>query len=295
MRQMFGCNVWKVSVDAGFSCPNVDGTAGTGGCIFCNTFSFAPSRQFANKSITEQLNEGVRRVKRHYQDRAEKFIAYFQPSTNTYAEPEYLDKLYREALAHPDIVGIAIGTRPDALPEKVFDMLERIAQQHWLQLELGLQSVHQRSLDFLHRHHSYQDFLNAFAELKRRKIRTCVHLILGIPNEDRNDVLTAAKEIARLQPESVKLHHLYVVKNTELARLWAAGQLTLPTLEEYAGLAVDFLERLPPNIVIERISGEADSDYLIAPSWTAKKHSARNAIDKEFRRRNSMQGSCYTD
>ncbi|MDR3234600.1 MAG: TIGR01212 family radical SAM protein [Planctomycetaceae bacterium] len=291
MRQTFGCNVWKVSVDAGFSCPNIDGTRGTGGCIFCSAASFAPSRRFEEKrSITEQLNEGIKRVKRHYQHRAEKFIAYFQPSTNTYGEPEYLHALYREALSHPDVAGIAVGTRPDALPESVLDVLERIAATYYLQLEIGLQSIHQKSLDFLERRHSYQDFLDAYERTKRRGIRTGIHLILGIAGEDHNDILATAGEVARLKPDCIKMHNLYVVRETRLAELWSAGTITLPTLPEYAALAVDFLERIPPDIVIERIAGETDSAYLLAPSWTAVKHRARNAVDQEFRRRSTQQG-----
>ncbi|MDR3181919.1 MAG: TIGR01212 family radical SAM protein [Planctomycetaceae bacterium] len=291
MRQTFGCNVWKVSVDAGFSCPNVDGTAGTGGCIFCNNAGFAPSRRFVQRySVTEQLDEGIKRVKRHYQNRAEKFIAYFQPSTNTYGEPAKLNALYREALSHPDVIGLAVGTRPDALPEPVLDVLEQIAAENYLQLEIGLQSIHQKSLDFLQRRHSYQDFLDAYERTKRRGIRTGIHLILGIMGEDRDDLFATAGEVARLKPDCVKIHHLYVVRDTQLAELWTAGKITLPTLPEYAALAADFLERLPADIVIERLSGEADAAYLLAPSWTAIKHAARNAVDQEFRRRNTRQG-----
>jgi radical SAM protein (TIGR01212 family) len=293
MRREFGCAVWKVSVDARFSCPNIDGTIGTGGCIFCNNPSFAPSRRLTSAlptklAIAEQLDEGIRLLRRRY--KAEKFIAYFQPSTNTYAAPNYLEQLYRSALSHHEVVGLAIGTRPDTLPDEVLDLLQELSKDHWIQLEIGLQSIHQKSLDFLQRGHDYAAFLDAFHRARQRQIRLGTHLILGIPGEDRNDVLATAKEVARLQPDCVKLHNLYVVRETRLAELWTEGKITLPMLSEYAGLVVDFLEIQSPDLVIERISGEADADYLLAPDWTCIKHAARNAVDQEFRRRNSFQG-----
>ena len=293
MRQQFGSDVWKVSIDAKFSCPNVDGTVGSGGCLFCNTHSFSPSRRLTPElSIHDQIAEGIRQLRRRY--RAEKFIAYFQPSTNTYAPVKVLEKLYRSALGHDNIVGLAIGTRPDTLPEEVLELLQELSQQYWVQLEIGLQSIHQKSLDFLNRGHSYTTFLEAFQRVRQRNIRMCVHLILGIPVENRSDVWETAEAMATLRPESVKLHNLYIVRETKLAEIWPAGQLTLPTLAEYANLVVDFLELQPPDLVVERISGEADADYLLAPDWSGIKHAARNAIDQEFRRRNSFQGSCLS-
>ena len=294
MWQQFGCNVWKVSIDARFSCPNVDGTVGTGGCVFCNTHSFSPSRRLTPKlSVHDQIAEGIRQLRRRYH--AEKFIAYFQPSTNTYAPVEVLEKLYRSALDHPDVTGLALGTRPDALPENVLELLQQLAQRYWVQIEIGLQSIHQKSLDFLNRGHSYALFLGAFQRVRQRNLRTCVHLILGIPIEDRSDVLATAKAMAALRPESIKLHNLCVVRETKLAEMWSAGRLALPTLSEYAGLVVDFLERQPPDLVVERISGEADADYLLAPDWSGIKHAARNAVDQEFRRRNTFQGIRWQD
>jgi radical SAM protein (TIGR01212 family) len=294
MRHEFGCAVWKVSVDAGCSCPNIDGTIGTGGCIFCNMPSFAPSRRF-NKpeiSIPEQIDAGIRQLRRRY-GKAEKFIAYFQPSTNTHTTPIRLKQFCQTALEHPEIVGLAIGTRPDTLPEDILDMLELLSQTTWVQLEIGLQSIHQKSLDFLNRGHNYPVFRNAFQRCRQRNLRVGVHLILGIPGEDRNDVLATAHEIAHLQPDCIKLHHLYVVRETRLEKLWQTGKIHLITLEEYAGLVVDFLEVLPPNIVIDRISGESDSSFLLAPDWTGIKHAARNAINQEFQRRKSFQGIRY--
>ncbi|MDR1271014.1 MAG: TIGR01212 family radical SAM protein [Planctomycetaceae bacterium] len=291
MRYEFGCAVWKVSVDVGCSCPNIDGTIGTGGCIFCNAPSFAPSRRFHKPevSISEQIDIGIRQLQRRY-GKAEKFIAYFQPSTNTYLMPERLEQFCRTALEHSEIVGLTIGTRPDTLPDEILDMLELLSQTAWIQLEIGLQSIHQKSLDFLNRRHNYPVFRDAFERCRQRNLRLGIHLILGIPGEDRNDVLATAREIARLQPDCVKLHHLYVVRKTQLEKLWQTGKIRLTTLEEYAGLVVDFLEVLPPNIVIDRISGEADASFLLAPDWTGIKHAARNAVNQEFQHRCSFQG-----
>lgn len=299
MRNRFGRNVWKVSVDAGFSCPNIDGTVGQGGCLFCNTSSFAPARRAGQgmrqagspgiKSVREQIDEGIRQLRRRYV-KAEKFIAYFQPSTNTHAPRSVLETCYREALEQGNIVGLAIGTRPDALPEPVLDLLETLSVETDLQLEIGLQSIHRKSLDFLRRGHDYATFLDAFRRSRARGLRLGVHLILGLPHEDRSDLLETADQIARLRPESVKLHNLYVARGTGLADLWHRGGLRLPTLQEYAQAVVDFLERIPAEIVVERISGEATDEYLLAPDWSGRKHAARNAIDQEFRRRNSWQG-----
>ncbi len=294
MRREFGESVWKVSVDAGFSCPNVDGTVGTGGCIFCNTHSFAPGRRLAVREnrtipIAEQIDEGIRQLQRRYA--AKKFIAYFQPSTNTYAAPDRLEAVYREAMEHPNVVGLAIGTRPDALPDAVLDLLADLSRKAWVQLEIGLQSIHPRSLAFLNRGHDFTSFGDAFHRARIRRLRLGVHLILGIPGENRDDILATADEIGRLQPETIKLHNLYVVRNTRLAEIWEQGEIRLPSLEEYASMVVDFLERQSPETVIDRISGEASSEYLLAPDWALVKHAARNAVDREFLLRNSCQGS----
>ncbi|MDR1290946.1 MAG: TIGR01212 family radical SAM protein, partial [Planctomycetaceae bacterium] len=293
MRRQFGCNVWKVSVDAGFSCPNV-GVDASGnnldGCIFCNINSFSPSRRLGTgKSILAQIDDGITQLKRHY-PKAQKFIAYFQPSTNTNAPINQLEKIYNEALKHPEIVGLAIGTRPDMLPDDVLELLAKISQEKYLQLEIGLQSIHQKSLDFLNRRHDYKTFVNAYNRARNHNINIGIHLILGIPNENRNDIICTANEIANLKPDSIKLHNLYVVRDTKLADYWNNGNLILPTIDEYAEMVVDFLERIPPEIVIDRISSEASDEYIIAPDWSKIKHAARNTINNLFMSRKSFQG-----
>ena len=287
MRREFGGVVRKISVDAHFSCPNIDGSVGRGGCIFCDAASFSPSRQIGLREISDQIEDGVTRLKRRFD--ASKFIAYFQPSTNTHAPVDVLERVYRSALRRPEIVGIAIGTRPDACSEPVLALLETLARETWLALELGVQSSHDRTLQWLNRGHDYRSFVDATRRARARGLRVGAHVILGLPCESRADVATTARRLATLGLHSIKLHHLYVVKGTRLERLWRDGAVPLPTLDEYAELVVDFLERLSPSTVVERVAGEVGSDYLVAPSWTAIKHAGRNAVERALRARDSYQ------
>jgi hypothetical protein len=287
----FGCRVWKVSVDGGLGCPNVDGTVGTGGCVFCNVASYSPSRRLPEASITDQINQGIGRVRRRH--RVDRFLAYFQPATNTYAPVERLRKLWEEALAHPDVDGLIIGTRPDCVADDVLDLLAELSRRTWLSLEFGLQTIHDRSLDWLHRGHHYDAFLDAVERTRRRGLRIGVHVILGLPGETRDDVLATARELARLKVDSVKLHNLYVARRTALARGWEAGQITLPDRREYVGWAVDFLEQLPPDCVIDRLSSDAPPEYLLAPDWCRDKSDVRRAIEAELVGRDTWQGRQY--
>lgn len=288
MRDRFGESVWKVSVDAGFTCPNLDGTVSRAGCVFCNARSFSPSRQKEFSSILAQIEYGITQLKRRY--RATKFLAYFQPSTNTHAPPAQLEAAYCEALAHPAIVGLIIGTRPDALGEEVLDLLEKIAARTFVQVDVGLQTIHDESLRWLRRGHCAADFFAAATRLNRRQIFWGAHLILGIPHETPEMICATADALAQLSPHAVKLHHLYVVRDTPLATQWKNGEVPLLSLEEYASIAVDVIERLPSQTIIERVSGEASAEWLLAPAWSSVKHAARNAIAAEFARRNSWQG-----
>ncbi len=290
-KETFSQSVRKVSLDAGFSCPNRDGTVGYGGCIFCDNVSFSPARRSGLKSIADQIEEGVRKLTARYGKSL--YIAYFQPSTNTYAPVDLLERLYNEAIQFPEIVGIAIGTRPDTLPDEVLDLLAQINRKTWLSLEIGLQTSHDSTLQFLHRGHLFDSFLDAVNRAKKRNLRLGTHLILGLPGESRVSVIETANQIAPLGLHSVKLHNLYVVRGTPLADLWTSGQLILPSQEEYAQMVVDLLERLPPNMVIERLSGDAPRDFLLAPEWSGRKNSIQNMILEIFRTRGTRQGSYY--
>lgn len=290
-KREFGGVTRKISVDAHFSCPNIDGTVGRGGCIFCDAASFSPSRFFGLDDLDAQIDDGIRQLRRRFN--VDRFIAYFQPSTNTHAPLEELRRKYEIALRRPEVVGLAIGTRPDALGEPVLDLLAEIARKKWLALEIGLQSANDATLKFFNRGHDVATFVDAVRRAKARGLRLGTHVVLGAPGESRDDMRRTARLVAELGFHSLKLHHLYVVKNTKLARLWEAGEVSPPTLEDYAEAVVDFLELQSPETVIERIAGEAAPPFLLAPDWTAVKHAARNAVDVAFRRRDSWQGKFF--
>lgn len=291
LRRQFGQRVWKVSVDGHFNCPNVDGTVATGGCVFCNIKSFSPSRRLRNCSITEQIDEGIVRIRRR--NKVDRFLAYFQPATNTYAPVAELREPYQEAIAHPEIVGLAIGTRPDCVTDGVLDLLAELSQRVWLSVEYGVQTMHDRSLDWMNRGHHYDAFLDAWARTRKRGLHAGVHLIMGIPGESREDMIATAREMARLGVDAVKLHNLYAVRDTPLAGWVSAGEVTLPTLTEFACVVADVLERLPPHCVIDRIGGDAPPDYLVAPQWCLDKAGVRQAVDAELAVRNTWQGRLY--
>jgi uncharacterized protein len=289
--QKFGGRAWKVSLDGGFSCPNRDGTLSTGGCIFCNPESFSPSRRLGPAPIRVQLEEGIRRVRaRHGAGAAERLIAYFQPGTNTYAPLPRLRVLLDEAISYPGIVGLAIGTRPDCVGDDVLDLLAEMSQKTWLNVEFGLQTIHDRTLDWLCRGHHYDAFVDAATRCRQRGLGIGAHVILGLPGETPDDMRATAREIGRLGVGSVKLHNLYAVHDTRLGEMVQSGQVRLPERDEYAGYVADFLEELPADCVVDRLSGDAPPQYLIAPKWCLDKPAIRAAIEAEFDRRGSWQG-----
>jgi uncharacterized protein len=289
LRHRFGGRVQKVSVDARFTCPNVDGTVAVGGCTFCDNRSFSPSRRLPRQAIGEQIDEGIRQLRRRYQ-KVERFIAYFQPATNTYAPVERLRAVYEEALAHPSVIGLAIGTRPDCLPNDVLDLLGEVAGRTHLSVEYGLQTIHDRSLEWMNRGHGYDAFLDAMARSQNRGFEICAHVMLGLPGETHDDMLATAREVARLRLDSVKIHNLYAVQNTPLADQVARGEVTLMGRNEYITTLIDFLELLPPSMVVERVSGDAPPDYFVGPAWCLDKPAVRLALEAELVRRDTWQG-----
>jgi uncharacterized protein len=290
-KQKFGEKIRKISLDAGLDCPNRNGTTGWGGCVFCDPVSFSPSRLLQIPSLTAQLEEGMRQVLVRFP--SQRFIAYFQPGTNTYGPIERLRECYEEAIRHPKIVGMAVGTRPDCVSNEVLDLLADISRQTFVQIEYGMQSSHNRSLEWMNRGHSFESFLDAFHRSRERGLNVGVHVILGLPGETREDMLVTARELAKLEIRSVKMHNLYAVKNTRLAEMVERGEVNLPEFAEYVGWVVDFLELLPPNVVIERLCGDAPAEYLIGPAWCMNKAAVKLAVEEEFRRRGTWQGiSC---
>lgn len=293
-QSRFGGRVWKVSVDAGTSCPNCDGTLADQGCIFCDARSFSPSRRLGGsaRSIADQVAEGTSRLRRRYGEASvQALVAYFQPSTNTYGPLKSLLPLWREAVRQPGVVGLAVGTRPDCAPDPVLGALADLQQEAWVSIEFGLQSIHQRSLDWLHRGHDFACFEDAVTRSHQRGLHVGAHLMVGLPCESREQILATAETIAQLRLDAVKLHNLYVVRDTPLAGMWERDELTLPEKSEYVQLVVDFLERLPPDCVIDRLVGDAPPDYLLAPDWCRHKAAVRHAVEEEFARRGTRQGA----
>ena len=291
LRQRYGGRVQKVSLDAGFTCPNVDGTVAVGGCTFCDNRSFSPSRRVKRAQIADQLADGMRRLKWRYD--VAKFIAYFQPATNTYAPVERLRPLYEAAIDHPDVVGLAIGTRPDCVPDDVMQLLTEMAGRTHLSVEYGLQTMHDWSLVAMNRGHGHAVTVEAIERSRGRGFEICVHVMLGLPGETRDEMLATAAEVARLNVDAVKIHNVYAVQNTPLGEDVLAGRAQLLERDEYVQIVVDFIEQLPPTCIVERVSGEAPPKYLIGPAWCLDKPALRTALEAEFARRDTWQGRVY--
>jgi radical SAM protein (TIGR01212 family) len=281
--------VQKVSVDGGFTCPNVDGTVATGGCTFCDNRSFSPSRRLPRADIRGQIDQSIARMRLRYR-KCDHFLAYFQPATNTYAPVDRLRTLYEQALAHPQIVGLVIGTRPDCVPSDVLDLLQELAGRTYLAVEFGMQTMHDQSLDWMNRGHHHAATIDAIQRSRGRGFEIGVHIMLGLPGESHADMLATAEEVARLNVDAVKIHNLYCVKNTPLADQVARGEVRLMERADYVHMLVDFIERLPPTMIVDRISGDAPPDYFIGPTWCLDKPAVKSAVLAEFARRATHQG-----
>ncbi len=289
LQRTFGCRVHKISIDAGFTCPNRDGTVAVGGCIYCNNASFSPGNR--RVSVTEQLAQGKRVVQQRYG--ACKFLAYFQAYSNTYSDIPQLQRLYDEALACEDVVGLAIGTRPDCVPDAVLDLLADYATRTYVWLELGLESGHEQTLVWLNRGHTVAAFDDAVQRAQQRRLQLCAHVILGLPGESSADMLATMQRLAALHLDAIKLHHLHVVRHTVLEKQYHQGKVPLLSLDEYATLVVDCLEVLPPEMIIMRLMGDAPRDMLVAPTWSLHKRAALQRIEQELERRDTYQGRRY--
>jgi radical SAM protein (TIGR01212 family) len=291
LRQRFGGKVWRVTVDAGFTCPNVDGTVTTGGCVYCDNRSFSPNRRLPHVDVRTQVQRGVRILEKYYG--ADRFLVYFQAATNTYAPLEKLRRLYDEALDHPQIVGLVVGTRPDCVGDDVLDLSQSYAKDRFVSLELGLQSIHERSLTWMNRGHSPGAFVDAVRRARGRGFEVSAHVILGLPGESKGDMLATAEALAALPVDAVKIHNLHVVRDTPLEQMYRSGAVKMLELPEYVDVVCDFVERLPPTMVIQRLSGDAPPEYLVAPAWCLDKPALLAAIHRELERRDSWQGRLY--
>lgn len=288
LRSRFGEKVFKVPLDPGFSCPNRHAD-GSGGCIYCSPRGSGDCAGMSSLPIQQQFDQVCRRMLKKW-PRVNKYIAYFQAYTATLAPANHLEQLYRTALAQPGVVGLSLATRPDCLPEPVLDLLGQLNRETMLWVELGLQSMHDSTLQFINRGHDFRCFLQAVAALHRRRIKVCAHIILGLPGEDRSMMLDTARAVGDLGLAGIKIHALHVVEGTVLADMWRRGEVALPTMEQYAGWAADVLEVLPKQMVVHRITGDAPREILLAPRWIASKWQVLQAIDRELERRDTWQG-----
>ncbi len=288
LLQHFGERVHKVSIDAGFTCPNRDGTLGVGGCSFCNNDSFVPEHG-VNPAVGAQVDTGLAAVLKV--TRARKVLAYFQAYTNTYAETEVLRRLYEEALQQPAVVGISVGTRPDCVPDRVLDLLQEIQDKGYLVwLELGLQSAFDGTLAAINRGHGWASYEDAVQRAHQRGLDVCAHLIVGLPGEGPDHALISLKRVLDLGVEGLKIHPLHIVKNTRLAFEWKKGLYQPWTQEAYMDCAIDMIRRTPPEVVFHRVTGTASRDILLAPDWCAHKWPVMNGITARMAEQGWHQG-----
>jgi len=289
LKERFGERVQKISLDAGLTCPNRDGRVGVGGCLYCNARGSGTGAWGRGQAISAQMEIGIARLSRRYG--AARFIAYFQSFSNTYAPRETLRALYEAALAFPQVVGLSIGTRPDCLEDGVLDLLAGYAQDRLVWLELGLQSAHDVTLARLNRGHDVACFSKSATRAATRGLPVVAHVILGLPGEGSREMAATALYLARLPVHGVKIHLLYVVRGSGLARLYQAGEYECLTEEQYVSKVVNFIECLPPHLVIHRLTGDPHPQELVAPAWCLDKSRVLNRIQEEFTRRGTCQGS----
>lgn len=292
-KSNFKGRVQKVSIDAGFTCPNRDGRSGVGGCNYCNNVTFKPSYTNLKTSVTDQINKGVVFFSKKY-DPID-FLAYFQAFSNTYAPIEILERLYQEALDHPRVVGIVVATRPDCLTVEVLDLLEKFAENFYVMIELGVESTENDTLIAINRGHLFEESVRAIEECSKRNIHTCAHLILGLPGESEETLLMQAEKVSKLPVENIKLHQLQIHKGTVMANQYrdTPSMFNLHSAEEYMELVIKYLERLRPSIIVERFVSTAPPEMLIAPRWGLKNFEFIDKVDKRLVELDTWQGRLY--
>jgi len=291
LRKRFGCRVQKITIDAGFSCPNRDGTLSSVGCIYCDSKGSGTGAAQRGESICDQIQRGKARLAVRY--KAKKFIAYFQAFTNTYAPCDLLRSRYDEALRDPDMVGLAIGTRPDCVDEEKLALIESYGTTHMVWMEYGLQSIQNQTLRRINRGHTYEDFVHAVRMTQGRNIMICAHVILGLPGESKEDVLDTARVITEMGIEGVKIHSLYVLRDTPLARISQTTGFKSLDQATYVDWVVAFLEQLSPDIIVQRLTGDPFRADLIEPAWALKKQQTLSLIQQALEEKGSCQGSLY--
>lgn len=291
LKEQFGFKVFKVALDAGFDCPNRDGTVAYGGCTFC---SVAGSGDFAGNhadTIDVQFQNIKEKMHRKWKDG--KAMAYFQAYTNTHAPLPVLKEKFEAALAQEDVVGLSIATRPDCLPDEVVDYLAELNERTYLWVELGLQTIHEETAKLVNRAHDYSTYVEGVQKLRKHNIRVCTHIINGLPGETLDMMMATAKEVATLDVQAIKIHLLHLLKGTPMVKQYEKGQLTFLDKEAYINLVADQLEVLPPEMVIQRITGDGPIDQMIGPMWSVNKWDVLNGIDHVLNERDSWQGKFF--
>ncbi len=288
LKNRYGCRVQKITIDAGMSCPNRDGTISTGGCIYCNPRGSGTGSHDSGLSITEQIRAGKQALGRRY--KAKQFIAYFQSYTNTYGPLDRLAAMYDEALAVSGVVGLSVGTRPDCVSPDIIDLLASYARSRMVWVEYGLQSAHDETLERINRGHDFNQFQSAVSMTANRNINVCAHVILGLPGESRRHMMETAEKLADTAIHGVKLHLLYVVKNTVLADWYEKGRFRCLERNEYVDLVGDFLTRLPADIVVQRLTGDPHPEELLAPGWAIEKSATLRQIEETMEKNQLRQG-----
>lgn len=291
LRNRFGCRVHKVSVDMGFTCPNRDGKLAKGGCIYCNNDSFVPPYARARYSMDEQIKHGIEYLRNRF--KAKKFIIYFQAYTSTYGEAAELERLYRESLKYDGVVGLAVGTRSDCIDEEKLDIFERLARDYYVTIEYGIESIHDKTLEFMNRGHDYHNVVEAINLTRDRGVHIGSHIILGMPTESSEEMMAMADEVSGLGIDTFKIHNLHIVRNTPLARIYREQPFHLFSFDEYKDFLIRFLERLNPGIMIERLFTDTPRQLLIAPDWNMRHNEILYDIKKTMEERDTFQGRLY--
>lgn len=293
LSEIFPYKVQKISVNAGFTCPNRDGSKGYGGCTYCNNQSFSPGYGKPKKTITEQMRDGIEFFSHKYPEM--KYLAYFQSYTNTYDPVESLIEKYEEALAYPNVVGLIVGTRPDCMPDKLLDYFEELSKKTFVLIEYGVESTLNTTLDGINRLHSWEESIEAIIKTADRGLRVGAHMILGLPGETHDDYLNHARKLSELPITTIKLHQLQIIRGTVMAKQYkeTPEMFHIFDADEYIDLCVDFAEVLNPNIYIERFASQSPKQLLIAPDWGLKNYELVSKIVKKFEERETWQGKKY--
>ena len=294
LRERFPFKAQKIAINAGFTCPNRDGSKGRGGCTYCNNQTFNPGYCQTDKSVADQLAEGVRFFSRKYPEM--RYLAYFQAYTSTYGEQERLERLYQEALGYPGVVGLVIGTRPDCVPDRLLDYLARLSEQVLVLVEYGVESTLDRTLRRINRGHDFAEAEEAIRRTAARGIAVGAHLILGLPGESRDEILGHADRLSELPLATLKLHQLQLIRHTRMALEFERRpeDFHLFMVDEYIDLAIDFIERLDPAIALERFVSQSPKELLIAPDWGLKNYEFTARVNRRLAERDSWQGKCRT-